>query len=655
MFTSSFPLDQVINRSPLTVSPDVLVTQVLKLMSRNQASYVLVVAQQLVGILTARDVVRMAAENRNLAGLSIAAVMTSPLISLKESETQDILTVLSLLSQHHIRHLPVVNNQNQLTGIISHETIRNTLKPADLLKLRRVAEVMATQLICAPSTTSVLQLTQLMQIHQLSCVVISQTEPEETIRPIGIVTESDVVKLQAQGRSLGQISAAVVMSQPLLPIRAEDPLWEAYELMQRHQVRRLVVVGQHGELVGLVTQTSLLQVLDPTEAYIAIETLQRIVDERTTSLRTTNEQLERRIVERKRAKAALQKQMARERLVAGIAQRIRCSLNLEEILKTTVVEVRQFLQADRALIYQFDSDLKGTVVVESVAAVWMSIQEKALAEFHFALSAIQFYQKGRIHSLPDIFSSGLSEHQVKELTELGIRAHLVVPIVERQNLWGLLIVNQCSEPRWWEKLEVHLLKQLATQVSIAIQQAQLYRQLEAANQQLQYLAASDGLTQVANRRRFDECLELEWLRLTREQLPLALILCDVDYFKRYNDTYGHQAGDECLRQVAQAMSHCSKRPADLVARYGGEEFAVILPNTSAAGARCVAEEIQVKVKALKIIHAASQVNQYLTLSMGVACTIPSQDLSSAFLIAAADQALYEAKKQGRDRIILAQQ
>lgn len=176
--------------------------------------------------------------------------------------------------------------------------------------------------------------------------------------------------------------------------------------------------------------------------------------------------------------------------------------------------------------------------------------------------------------------------------------------------------------------------------------------LQNANQKLQRLANLDGLTQVANRRRFDEYLEQEWHRLTREKLPLALILCDVDCFKAYNDTYGHQAGDDCLRSIAHVLQAAAKRPADVVARYGGEEFAIILPNTTPEGALKVAEEIQMKLQSLKIEHRGSLVGSIVTLSLGVATVVPAVNLSLSTLVAAADKALYRAKTEGRDRIIV---
>src|SRR4028118_340411 len=202
-----------------------------------------------------------------------------------------------------------------------------------------------------------------------------------------------------------------------------------------------------------------------------------------------------------------------------------------------------------------------------------------------------------------------------------------------------------------QKLQ-HSLQEQNMQLQQEIQQRHLAEAaLQNANEELQRLATLDGLTQIANRRRFDECMSKAWSILVREQLPLSLLLCDVDFFKRYNDSKGHQAGDECLQQVAQAMKHCVKRPADLVARYGGEEFVVILPNTNGEGALKVAEAIRLAIKALAIAHPQSPISKHVTLSLGVSCTIPCQKSCPEKLIAAADGALYQAKETGRDRSV----
>ncbi len=173
--------------------------------------------------------------------------------------------------------------------------------------------------------------------------------------------------------------------------------------------------------------------------------------------------------------------------------------------------------------------------------------------------------------------------------------------------------------------------------------------LEKANKELEQLAAIDGLTQIANRRIFDERLEGEWLRMKRENLPLSLILCDIDFFKRFNDYYGHQLGDDCLKTVAACINSCIHRPADLAARYGGEEFGVLLPNTPFEGAFHLAETIRGAVCEMKWEHRCSEVSDSVTLSLGVATIFPStSEGNPGQLLKSADKALYASKEAGRN-------
>ncbi len=177
--------------------------------------------------------------------------------------------------------------------------------------------------------------------------------------------------------------------------------------------------------------------------------------------------------------------------------------------------------------------------------------------------------------------------------------------------------------------------------------------LERLNQELQRLTATDGLTGVANRRRFDEALEHEWRRAIRANAPLACIMIDIDHFKAFNDRYGHLQGDACLRQIAHALVSTVRRAGDIVARYGGEEFAVVLPATTLVGAKLVAEQLRTDVVKLKIQHDASATGPHVTISLGVASTVPRQGVAPATLVAAADRALYQAKRSGRNCVELA--
>lgn len=167
---------------------------------------------------------------------------------------------------------------------------------------------------------------------------------------------------------------------------------------------------------------------------------------------------------------------------------------------------------------------------------------------------------------------------------------------------------------------------------------------------LENLAATDGLTGVPNRRHFDQALEREWRSAIRRKTELSLILIDIDYFKVYNDHYGHLKGDECLRTVGQTLMAGPRRPSELLARYGGEEFACFLPDTDLAGATHVARELLESVRALKIPHSGSQVADHVTLSLGVACMAPAVGEPPSLLIERADVQLYNAKKSGRNQV-----
>lgn len=226
----------------------------------------------------------------------------------------------------------------------------------------------------------------------------------------------------------------------------------------------------------------------------------------------------------------------------------------------------------------------------------------------------------------------------------SLRAYRDISTIERQKLkLAQTLENLQATQLQLEEYAYTLEKKIADRTAA----------LETANRQLQRLANMDGLTQIANRLCFDKYWLQQWKLLEQSQQFLSLIIIDVDYFKNYNDYYGHQAGDECLRQVAQGISKVVMRPQDLVARYGGEEFVVVLPHTTLDGANNVAEAIMTVIASLNLVHAKSMVSARITLSIGISCVMPQTDLNSDIPIFLADQALYRAKQEGRNRIVLA--
>jgi CBS domain-containing protein len=515
-------LELATDRHPLTVTPDMPVTEVVALLSHRRgqscplsgthpppegqtgqscASCVLVMrGSHLTGMFTERDIVKLAAKGGNLTGIAVAEVMASPVISLKQTPDGDIFAALSLLRQHRIRHLPVVGEGGELVGLVTSETIRACLQPVNLLRVRQVAEVMATHVVTAPPTASLQWVASLMAQHKVSCVAIVEGWGDKSLTlPSGMIAEGDIVQFQGLQIPLAEIPAQQVISAPVFCVSPENSLWEAQQQMQRRYVGRLAVTGSQGELLGIVTRTSLLRSLEPVEIYGIAHALQQQVSqlqaEKVELLASRNAELELRVTERT---GELQELAERERLLAAVQERIRQSLNLQDTLNTIVTEVRRLLQCDRVLVYQLDENTEGIMVAESVGPGWIVAQGSHIQEPCLSIGPVtEEYRKGRKRAISDIYTAGISDCHLQLLERFQVRASLVAPILIEQArqqpssspseqpppaagnyMWGLLIAHQCAHPREWQPWEIELLQQLATQLAIAIGQSELYKQLQ---------------------------------------------------------------------------------------------------------------------------------------------------------------------------------
>jgi diguanylate cyclase (GGDEF)-like protein len=247
-----------------------------------------------------------------------------------------------------------------------------------------------------------------------------------------------------------------------------------------------------------------------------------------------------------------------------------------------------------------------------------------------------------------------------QVVDRGIRSVLCLPLASQNRLSGIIYLENNLTVGAFSAKRSQVLKMLTAQASIAIENALLYqslelkvaertKSLEEANSKLKAMSDTDGLTGVVNRRRFDEVLEAEWRRAARSGLSLGLIMLDVDWFKKYNDSYGHQAGDACLQRVAEVLLSRARRAGDLAARYGGEEFAFIAPETDRKSLQTLAEEIRHALETLDLPHDGSAFGK-ITASLGIAVRVPAEEQSPTQLILEADQALYRAKAEGRNRV-----
>jgi diguanylate cyclase (GGDEF)-like protein len=252
---------------------------------------------------------------------------------------------------------------------------------------------------------------------------------------------------------------------------------------------------------------------------------------------------------------------------------------------------------------------------------------------------------GRIHvaireALANNFPSLLSQTLNKAPFPLYSTATDAANGVRMQQAVQIMPIEVSDSPR-------HCLVQIAD-VSMAVMRERQMRKQALALVKLSYM---DGLTGISNRRRFDERISEEFSRAKRSVSPLSLLMIDIDYFKNYNDQYGHKEGDQCLAQVAAALSDILRRPADLVARYGGEEFSAIMPDTDSTGAARLAEAMRARIEALAIEHSYSNIEKCITISIGASTQIPGRNSDVESLINAADRALYQAKRSGRNRVV----
>ncbi|MBI1242123.1 MAG: PAS domain S-box protein [Nostoc sp. RI_552] len=495
-FTSN--IEQIILPCPLTLGGETLAIEAVRLMSQirdtcsltsavvpsdgnslnylEQASCVLVVEQKkLVGIFTERDIVKYTVLGMNLEQVTLKEVMTQNPVSLRKSEFKNIFIALNLFRQYKIHHVPIVNDNDHVVGLVTPTTVRQLIRAADMLKMRSVNEVKSTEVIQAPPTATLLDLAKLMAKYSVSCVVITTSDSQ----PIGIITERDIVQIRALELDIFTIQAHVVMSSPLFCLRPHQSLWEAHQQMQDRRIRRLVVVGDGNELLGIVTQMSILSSIDPREMSETVNFLQQKIyqleAEKVEILEKQNIELERQVQERTRQ---LIQQANSDRLLATFSQQIRKSLELNSILQTTVSEIRGYLQTERVIIYQFEPEWTGRIVAESLAPGTMSLFGDVIYDPCFGGNWVEAYTHGRVGKIEDIYTCGLADCHIQLLETAQVRANLIIPILCEHQLWGLLCTHQCSQPRIWKTVEVELLEKLSTQIAIAIQQSQLYQQVQ---------------------------------------------------------------------------------------------------------------------------------------------------------------------------------
>ena len=449
-----------------------------------RSSCVLVVeATNLVGILTERDVVRLSAQGADLETLTLEDAMTQPVLTLEEATFTNLFAAVKLMQHHQIRHLPMVDEAGQLSGMLTHESLRRLSRPTDLLRLRLVEEVMTQKVVCAFPDTCLEDIVDLLSRHRVSSVMIvtrEQNFENKTIQvPQGIITEQNIVQFQAQGVNLSSEIAAAVMGQPVFSVYPDDSLWYVQQQMEQHGTRQLAVTGSERELLGIVTQTSLLRALNPLELYKLAEVLEqkvmRLEAEKVELLESRTVELEQQVKERT---AALQTKVEQERLLTAVASQIRSFFDLQEILNTAVSKLQATLECDRVIIWRVQPTDRMEAVAEATSGTVKSFLGRRTQNAYLLLSCVSKAQKPRIKIIADIHAETELSCSPEVLEQQQIRATVQVPILCDDELWGVLETVESLSPRRWQLEEITLLKRLSTQLAIAIQQAATYEQIQ---------------------------------------------------------------------------------------------------------------------------------------------------------------------------------
>ncbi|MGI0485749.1 PAS domain S-box protein [Pantanalinema rosaneae CENA516] len=469
-------LEQVLDRSPLIVQADTTLQAVIALMGEATnltseardpriSSCVLVVEpSHLVGILTVHDVIRFMANRMDYTALPVSEVMTQPVIALPVATGSPALVALSLMRQHQIRHLPVIDELGNPVGLITQKSLLQAFDPIRWIEGLQSLQGLAQAQTQWQATQE--ELEQRVARRTAELVLANAYLRQRESQWQGLFDNAlDAIAITDDAGYYTDVNPAAcallgVAREELIGLRVADfsdpaldfdQLWTAFL--------------QSGQLSGEYR----VYRRDGTVRDVEFNAVANFIPHRHLSIL-------RDISDRKQAEMALQQQLAREQLIAEITHSIRQTLDVNEVLQRTVDQVRHILQTDRVIIFRFRSNWQGEVVTESVDAPWTAILSTIISDPCFSDRYIEPYRQGRISTITNLHTEAIEPCYVELLAHFQVQANLVVPILHSDQLWGLLIAHHCASPRQWQPEEIELLRQLANQVGIAIYQSELYQQ-----------------------------------------------------------------------------------------------------------------------------------------------------------------------------------
>ncbi|WP_051037969.1 EAL domain-containing protein [Thalassoporum mexicanum] len=643
--------------------------------------------QQFKGILTATELLPAIASQLDLSTVTVSSLLPQQSIVLTEEYDRDVFAILALRRQHRVNFVPVVDQAHKLLGIVSVDSICQSMQPGYLLKHSQVSAYLNPNVVLADQDTSVLAIAQQMCEQKYDIAVVVQRSYTGLLLPAGIITSADIVQLKALGLELAQLPVGKLVIHPLPQVKPHDSLYVAYQIMQRSQTNLLIVCGSKGELVGTIELSDLFKVLDPMEMYGQVEVLQQQVSLLQAEKLQLLEQLEQKLDQnqnndRNQAAAGGSQNVPianvvaspsryqngsdrpagstlfnydPEYLLAKASLHLRQSLDLAQILETAVEEIQQYLAADRVIISHLQPDGNGNANVEALAPMLArqngSILGRSIRLPELESAWMPSYVKGNAQVVCDIYNAGLEPRYIEFFENLGVGAFISVPVLQGVKLWGLIIVHHCSGARPWQQWQIEFLERLAVQLVIVVHQSLLLEQSQIelaerkrAEAQLLHNAFHDALTGLPNRSLFNDRLNHAIERAKRRsQSAFAVLFLDLDRFKVVNDSLGHAIGDQLLMAIAQRLLP-QLEPSDTLARLGGDEFVILLEDIdNPQNATKIAEVIKQQLS--QPFHLSGH-DVFVSASIGIVFSEVGYD-SAADVLRDVDIAMYRAKNRGK--------
>ncbi|MGJ3253536.1 MAG: PAS domain S-box protein [Elainellaceae cyanobacterium] len=611
--TQFIDIEEIIDRTPLTVAPDTSVQDVIARMSQAQANHraerytiplalrgyhpnwnscaLILDSSHLLGIFTAQDIIRLVATEIDLSDVSIAEVIEQLPVTLNTSDSPTLFTALALMRRHQIQYLPVTDEQNHFVGLLTLERIYQGIKILNQqLEEQAVisrdvhANLLQKEVDCREFEEDVEQPT----IEQIVQLQVANDKLQLVLEELHIAEE----ELHQQNEALHDARLSLEVEhqryQDLFELAPDGYLITDLRGIIQEANRAAIILLNHAYLLGkpltvFIAKPEIKQFLDRLAQLVPIQNWDVTLQPRdrppvpasisvTIVLDAQGQPIGRRwllrdISDRKQAEAVLQRQIAQEQVISEIAQDIRRSLDLNDVLHRTVEQVRQFLDTDRVFILRFHSDWRGTVVMESVGSDWVQLLSTTIYDPCFSELYVTRYRQGRVFAVADIHDTELPPCHIELLQSFQVRANLVVSILQGETLWGLLVAHHCSAPREWKPEEIQLLERLSTQVGIAIQQSELYQQTRR---------------ELIERRRMQDVLQEseERFRSLNDAAPIGICQMNADGICLHTNTCWQHifelSAEDCLGNGWQRAVHPGDQQAlsDALEGYiiGGQPF-----------------------------------------------------------------------------------